>query len=220
MTTHKQDTDNLIKTLCNDASPVSCLCPYRSVIKWIIVALPISLLAIGWFGFRPDMGTVASNLLWDTRVVTSLMTGITAALAAFWTGIPGLPRKFLLTPFVFLGIWLLSLIGSAIVHAQEAGENIAFTYENSPTCFTAMTFYAIPLVIAMYYFLKRFRTTSPAETSGLMGLSVFSFCAGMWEFHDHGATPYVQLYWHFGTVIFYTVAFYLFGRYLFKWSTA
>lgn len=103
----QRDTADLIRRLSTSGGRVRPLAsPTMRVVIWLAASLPyLFLVYLMW--------PRASSATMDQRFVVeegaALLTGLSAAMAAFATVVPGRSRKAALVPLVPLSVWLVSL---------------------------------------------------------------------------------------------------------------
>src|SRR5262245_14941200 len=104
------DTEQLIRTLAEDASPVRRLAsPLRRTIKWVSISLAASAVLVFAVGLRTDIATKLADVRFLTESAAALLTSALAAAAAFSAVTPGRPLWERLLPLPALAFWLTGL---------------------------------------------------------------------------------------------------------------
>src|SRR6516165_8904455 len=104
------DTEKLIERLAEVVEPVRPLPrPWIRTAAWLLVAIPYIALVVFVVSPRGDLISKASEWRYVIEQLAALATGITAAIAAFATVIPGYDRKFLFLPALPLALGLATL---------------------------------------------------------------------------------------------------------------
>lgn len=153
----------------------------------------------------------------DTRFMleqlAALLTGVTAAAAAFATATPGYRRDIVLVPLVFLAGWI-ALVGVGVVQDARAG---AMVFGGDWQCIASVLAGAALPAAMMAMMMRRGAPVRPHATAALgvlaaAGLGNLGACV----FHPHSSSLIV-LVWHCGLVLGLTLAAGLVGRALMPW---
>ncbi len=210
----KQTTDNLIQSLSQEDCKVPFVCcPFSATLIFMAVAVPVIVIALHYFGIRPDLLDKMTDWHFVSQVFFGVGTGVTATMAAFALAIPGFSRQIAFIPFVFFILWVATL-GYGIWEDYQAGK---LEYYHNPICVHHMIKYGLPLAILMIVVMRNFAPINPRTSAALAGLAVSSLCAGSWIIHDNVDPSLVQLVWHLGMVVAFTAVFYVAGRFLLRW---
>lgn len=104
------ETDRLIEALAAEGTPVHRLpSPSRRLLSWLAVAVPAAALIVMMMGLRPDIAVRLAEPRFLTQEAAAIATALTAAIAAFYAGIPGTPRWRLFLPLLPFALWSASL---------------------------------------------------------------------------------------------------------------
>lgn len=103
-------TEDLIQTLTARVEPVRPLRPPSlRLLAWLAMALPAVAVVALAMGLRQDLGQRLGEPMFDTRLVSSLVTSALAALAALMLGVPGRSKAWALAPLPSFLLWMVSL---------------------------------------------------------------------------------------------------------------
>src|SRR5215470_6462162 len=104
------DTDELIEHLAESRERVQRLPPpwIRAAI-WLALSAPYVVAVVLAMPPRADLAVKLGDPRFLVEQIAALLTGVTAAVAALATTIPGFDRRIVLFPVLPLAVWLLSL---------------------------------------------------------------------------------------------------------------
>jgi hypothetical protein len=149
---------------------------------------------------RSDLPSKVSDVRFMIEQVAALATGITAALAAFATVVPGHNRKLLLLPVLPLAFWLGSLGQGCIQDWSRLGPQ-GLSLQPDWFCFPAIMFTGSVPAFVIAAMLRRGAPLSPHVTTALGGLAAAGLGNfGLRLFHPQDASGMV-LVWQFGAVL-------------------
>jgi hypothetical protein len=188
------------------------------VIIWLAIALPYIVLVVYIVSPRPDLLAKLHEFRYVLEQFAALAAGISAALAAFATTIPGYSRRVLIFPLLFVAIWLGSLVQGC---AQEwlrygiAGLSLRPDW----FCFPAIVLVGAVPAVAMVVMLWRGAPLMPRTTVALGGLAAAGLGAfGLRLFHPQDAALMV-LIWQFGSVFVLAALAGSAGRFILNWAS-
>ena len=165
---------------------------------------------------RGDLIAKASEWRYLVEQLAALATGVTAAIAAFATAVPGYDRKFVFLPAFPVAIWLGSLGQGCVedwVHYGPDGLSLRPDW----LCFPAIVLVGAVPAIAMAVMLRRGAPLTPHITTALGGLAAAGLGDfGLRLFHSQDASLMV-LVWQAGSVIILTATAAWVGHYLMNW---
>jgi hypothetical protein len=213
------DTEKLIERLAEAAEPVRPLShPWMRTAAWLLVAIPYVALVVLVVSPRADLLTKALEWRYLVEQLAALATGITAAIAAFATVIPGYDRKFLFLPALPLAIWLGSLGEGCVQDWIRFGPD-GLSLQPDWFCFPAIVLVGAVPAIAIAVMLRRGAPLTPHVTAALGGLAAAGLGNfGLRLFHSQDASLMV-LVWQVGTVFILTAMAAWLGRYLLNWRS-
>jgi hypothetical protein len=210
-------TDQLIADLTRDVAPVRPLGrPWRRTLVWTVSASLYLALLIVAMSPRDDLGLRMAEPRFMLEQLMALLTGLTAAAAAFATAVPGYRRDVVMVPLVFLASWI-ALVGVGVVQDARAG---AMVFGGDWQCLaTVLAGAALPAAM-MAIMMRRGAPVRPRATAALgvlaaAGLGNLGACL----FHPHSSNLIV-LVWHCGVVLVLAAVAGLCGRVLLPWPGA
>jgi hypothetical protein len=209
-----KNTQALIDSLSRDLSPVRPLRnPLIRTALWVALLVPYTALVIIVLGFllKRPISTLDRPFLMEQTF--ALLTGITAAMAAFASTIPGRKRTYLLSPVLPLIAWLGTLGKNCLATGPLAitGHNV--------WCFPFVIILGTAPAILLCKMLRRGAPLTPNVTAGLGALAaagVGNFCVRL--VHQEDVTL-MLLIWHVGGVFLLSVLTATAGRYLLNWRS-
>jgi hypothetical protein len=211
------DTRTLIDQLAADAAPVRPLpAPWVRTLAWI--ALSVGYLAIVVFLMSPRADLVAKLSEWRFAIELSaaLATGVTAAMVAFLSVIPGTDRRILLLPLVPLAVWLAS-VGHGCVSEWMTPGSHGLALPPSWMCVRGTLLASALPAVAIAIMLRRGAPLMPVATAALGALGAAGLGhVGLRLFHTQDSSIMI-LVWQLGSIFLLTVLAGLVGRHIFCW---
>lgn len=187
-------TAELIHALVADAPPVRRLRPplTRAALWLALAAIVLVLLGI-LVGARPDLGARAGETGFVVRVAASLLTGISAAFAAFMVALPDRSRWWPLLPAPAFGVWI-SVIGYGCLTDWVSLGPEGVGLGETARCFATLALVSLPLGFAMLLMLRRTGPLRPAAALATGSLAVAAIAAtALSLFHDLDASVLVLI---------------------------
>lgn len=213
------DTNTLINRLAGSAKPLRPLPnPWIRAAIWLTLSLPYVALVIFVVSPRSDLPEKLAETRFLVEQFAALATGITAAVAAFATIIPGYSRKYLLLPVLPLAFWLGSLgVGCALDFAHVGLHNTELHADWF--CLPGIVLVGAVPGVAIVLMLQRGAPLSPSLSTALAGLAAAGLGDfGLRMFHPEDAGLLV-LIWQFGTVFVLAMLAGWAGRYVLNWRS-
>ncbi len=213
------DTDRLIQRLADNATPVRPLPrPWRRTMTWIGLAIPYIALVVYVVSPRSDLAAKTFDSHFVVEQLAALATGVSAALAAFATVIPGYSRKFILAPLFPLAVWLGSLGHGCVQDWIRIGPD-GLSLRSDWFCFPSIVLVGALPAIAMVAMLRRGAPLAPHLTTALGALAAAGLGNfGLRLFHPQDASLMV-LVWQFGSVFVLSALAGWAGRYVLSWRS-
>ncbi len=211
------ETDRLIQRLAETSGPVSRLAPpsIRTAI-WLALAIPYVALVVFVMTPRSDLVAKLTDAAYVVEQFAALATGITAALAAFASIMPGFDRRFLLLPVPPFAVWFGSLSLGCVQSWFQFGPD-GLSLHPDWFCFPAIILVGMVPAITMALMLRRGAPLTPHLTTALGGLAAAGLGNfGLRLFHPQDASIMV-LVWQMGTVFVLTALAGWAGRWLLDW---
>jgi hypothetical protein len=214
-----RDTDQLIASLAEDARPVRPLPrPGIRTGTWFALAIPYVALMVYVMSPRGDLVAKMSDSHFVVEQLAALTTGITAALAAFATVVPGYSRRIIIAPMVPLAVWLGTLGEGCVADWLRWGPD-GLSLQPDWLCLPAIALVGAVPAIVMVAMLRRGAPLAPHTTIALGALAAAGLGNfGLRLFHPQDASVMV-LVWQFGTVFVLSVCAGCTGRFILDWRT-
>jgi len=208
-------TPDLIEMLCADAKPVRRLRPplVRAAL-WLLFAGLVLVVLAALLGTRPDLAERVRQPTYVGALAGALLTGVLAAVAAFYLSLPDRSRLWLLLPVPALLLWI-STIGFGCltdwVSIEPDGVRLGTTLE----CFATLALASLPLSLALLVMLRHAARLYPTTVAMMGGLASAGIAAtALSLFHELDASMMVLL-WNLGAAALIVALGGIFGRRLF-----
>jgi len=214
------DTDALIDRLAGDAIPVRRVDPvWKRVTLWLCLGVPPLVVIVLFHGLAVDTAT----LMGDRRLLieqgAALLTGVTAAAAAFSSTIPGASRRWLWLPAAPLAVWLLALGKGCLDDLVQFGPD-GLALRPDFDCLGPMLLMAVVPSAAMLLMLRRGAPLAPRATLFLGALATAAIVAFGLRFFHVGDASIMVLTWHMGLAAALTLGAGLAGPRVLGWPEA
>lgn len=202
------DSARLIDLLSTELPPVRRLRPPGvRALGWLLI-VGLFLGAIIWVnGLRPDFDAMIAQPRFLGETAAILLTGITAAVAAFKLSIPGAAASLRFLPLLPLAAWLL-LIGKGCLDDANAG---TLYWGISTHCLKQIGWTGLVSGVPMLLMLRRaapFERLPLALLSGLASASLAAFAMSLYHAYD---TSLIVLVSHGMIMALLTLGFGLIG---------
>ena len=199
MTRHA--TENLIESLSRNLSPVRPLRPpLRRALLWLFaVALLAGVALWRWSNLELFMARNDDpRLMWE-RTAT-LLTGISAIVAAFYLSLPDRSRLWGYMAIPPLLVWI-ACAGLGCLKAGVGwgppGDHMGETVR----CFRFIVIVSVPLALLLYLVLRRARPLQPLPVALSAALGVAALAAFILQFFHPFDSTAIDLAMHFGAVL-------------------
>ncbi len=165
-------------------------------------------------GLRPQFVDHMRGPTFAVGMISSLLTGVLAAIAAFQLSLPDRSRFWCLLPLPPLAVWL-SNIGYQCFAGWVSLPPGAVTIEAASGCFATLLLTSFPLSLTLLVMLRHAALIEPVLVALMASLAVSALTSmALSMFHPLDATIMV-LGWNLGTVALAVCLALLFGR---RWS--
>jgi hypothetical protein len=210
-------TGQLITRLAADCAPVKRLySPWQRTALWLMFVLPCVAAVVAVDRTRHDVVESIDSRM-AVEQVAILLTGLTAALAAFSIVVPGRNWRISLLPLVPLGVWLGSL-GEGCMHDWSRLGTDGLQVRSDWGCAPAAIVLSIPCAALMLVMLRRGAPLLPSLTLALGALASAAMVNfGLRLFHS-GDVAVMVLAWHFGGMAAVTALAGRFGQHVLNWQ--
>jgi hypothetical protein len=195
-------TNELITRLAGDCATIRRLqAPWQRTALWLMFVLPcVATVTAVHLAGRDVIERIDIRMAVERAAI--LLTGLTAALAAFSIVVPGRDWRIALLPLVPLAVWLGSL-GEGCMH----------------DCVPAAIIVSIPCATIMLVMLRRGPPLFPSLTLALGALASAAMVNfGLRLFHAADVAVMV-LVWHFGGIAAVTTLASRFGDHVLNWHS-
>jgi hypothetical protein len=210
-----EETSHLIACLAADCATIGRLqAPWRRTALWLMCVLP----CVATVSVRFTRQDVMHNI--DTRMVVEqaaiLLTGFTAAFAAFSTVVPGRDWRVSLLPLIPLAVWLGSL-GEGCMHDWARLGADGLRLRSDWDCVPAAIALGVPSATSMLVMLRRGAPLVPSLTLALGALASAAIVNFGLRLIHAGDVAVMVLAWHLGGVAVVTALAGRFGGQLLNW---
>jgi hypothetical protein len=212
------ETNQLIARLAADRATVRRLrAPWQRAALWLMISfLCVAIVTAVHIAGRDAIEHIDVRMAVEQAAI--LLTGLTAALAAFSTVVPGRDWRISMLPLFPLGAWLSSL-GEGCVHDWVRLGADGLRVRSDWDCVPAAIALSIPCAAVMLVMLRRGAPPFPNLSLALGALASAAVVnSGLRLFHA-GDLAVMVLVWHFGGVGVVTVLAARFGDRVLNWRS-
>ena len=212
------DTDQLIRQLASRPAPVQRLpAPWRRAAIWLAISFPY-VAAVTWLHSASfDLSQVLADRQFVIEQVATLLTAVTAVLAAFCSVVPGYDRRILLLPLLPLTVWLVS-IGEGCVRDWIRLGASSLELRIDWDCLPPASLIGIVPALTIVIMLRRGAPLYPRISLVLATLAVAALGNFGLRVYHVGDASIMVLVWHFGSVIVLAVLAGWIGRLVLNWK--
>ena len=212
-------TEDLIERLGHESRVMQrLLSPEMRTAAWMVWCV-IYMVAVALVMFAAIVtGGVRLTPLYLLQQAAALVTGITAARAAFASVIPGLPRPMWRMPTIAAIVWISLLSWQAVSDVQAYG-TLGLTSQSDWPCVASIVIGGVMLGGPLLWMLRRGAPLTPRTTAFLAGLAALSLAnieACLTRPHAYAMTI---LLWHGGTIALTVGLCAALGRRWLHWPT-
>jgi hypothetical protein len=212
------NTEQLIANLVCDARPIRPLRrPWRRAAVWAAAGIAYLGVVIALMPLRSDLTLRLHEPRFIAEQAAALLTGLTAATAAFATSIPGYPRAALLwASLVGLAAWV-GIVGFGVAQdISRLGASAPVVHADWRCVMTILLGSAVPAA-AIAIMIRQGAAVTPRITAALAALAAAGLGnLGICVFHPHNSSLAV-LVWHCGTVLILAAMAGLAGPQALRW---
>jgi hypothetical protein len=211
------DTKQLIRRLTEDTTPVHRLRgPWVRAAMWLAVSMAYILVFLSLMPTHEP--SHARDSVFLIEQIAAFLTGLTAAIGAFASVVPGYDRKWIGLPLLPLAVWLASLGPGCVQELSQFG--IAHTpLTHNPWCVPVIVLFGALPAAAITIMLGRGAPLTPRLTAALGALAASGLAnVGVRVVHPEDVSI-MLLFWHIGAVLVISTIAGATGRYFFNWST-
>jgi hypothetical protein len=213
-------TPELIDRLSASARPVRRLRPplLRTALWLLLAGLVLLVLAVV-HGARTDLVLRLHEPRFAAGLAGSLLTGILAAIAAFFLSLPDRSRLWLLLPAPALALWVVTIGYGCMTDWVDIGPD-GVRLGSTLECFATLMIASLPLSAALLVMLRHAARLHPTMVGVMGGLATAGIAAtALSLFHEIDATVMV-LIWNLGAAALIVALGGILGRRIFRWTSS
>lgn len=207
-------TSRLIAQLSRELRPVRRLLnPDARALLWIVSVFSTLGIYAGLHGLRPDIGEVFAQPAFTTEWIAALLTGVSAATAAFHLSVPGCSKRWIYIPVPATVVWVLTFVRGIFLETMSLG----WDEVRIPESWSCVRFIGITSILLSVLMLWLLRHASYSRKSEIVVFSILSVAAMASANQDlfHSLHRAVSvLVWHGGTIFVLLWAYSLVGPWL------
>lgn len=211
-------TPDLIASLSADPKPVRRLRPpLLRACGWLCLAAFVLVLLGVSHGLRPDFSTKLADHAYVVGVVSSVLTGVLATVAAFMLSLPDRSRLYSLLPVPTMLVWMTTITVGCLTNWVSIGQS-QMEMGEAVSCFATLVLTSLPLSLALVLMLRFAARLRPIAAIWMGGLAVGALTASALSlFHPIDATIMV-LMWNLGSAALIVGLGRVFGRRMLYWA--
>lgn len=194
-------TPQLIELLATSTKPVQRLRPplLRAIFWLSLAAFIFAVLALA-HGVRQDFWERIAQPTFAVGLTASLVTGVLAAIAAFFISLPDRSRAWSLLPVPTLLVWVSTVSYGCLTNWVAIGPD-GMRMGEAARCFATLILTSLPLSLGLFLMLRHAAWLRPTAVTLTGGLAVAAMTAtALSLFHDLDATIMV-LVWNLGVAV-------------------
>lgn len=212
-------TDDLIAGLAGTLTPIQRFNPWTRASVWMAAAAVYLAIVTAMVVVGLSHSGASSDPLYVVQQLAALAAGITGAVAAFLSVVPGRSRRVIAWPLGAVLVWLLAVLWGCARDLQSSG-TLGFASQTDWPCVISISAGGVLLWAVMLSMLRRGAPVTPATTAmlgGLAALGVANVEACLTRPHAFSG---IVLLWHGGTVLVMTAIFTSTGGRLLRWPSS
>jgi hypothetical protein len=182
-------TAQLIESLTARIEPVTPIAsPGRRTVVWLLAAAVVIAGTTWVMGVRDDLAQEFSDCAFVLGCAAAVLTGLTAATAAFRVSVPGRSVAWLWLPMPFLVVWVGTMGYGCISDWIVEGEN-GLRLGRSYECLAAILVTSLPLGLLLLLMVRHAARVRRVPTAIAGGIALAAIAeAGLKLYHDAEAT--------------------------------
>lgn len=207
-------TEDLIRTLAADSTPVAPPALARLLLPAIALSLGLMVLILG---LRDDLVAVLTSPLSMMRFVLTIALAWASIRACRVMMRPETGAKAPLWPQVMVAAVALSLWLWAYLQTDPAALGMAIRGKTMVTCLVAIPVMSVAPVAALFLTLRHGATTTPTLTGALIGLAGGGAAAAIYALHCTEDSPLFYVTWYSTAILGVTLASAAIGTRVLRW---
>lgn len=196
-------TDELVRLLSSDASPVPTRAAARRL-GWALAAgLPLAAAIVaGPYGVRPDLGAAMGLPMFWIKVLFGVVIAVAAFLVLQRLARPGVRAGFgwlgILAPVAMVWAMAAATLAGAPAPAREA----LVLGQTWRSCTASIALISLPIFIAAFRALATLAPTRPAWTGACAGALAGGAAAALYAFHcPELEAPFLAVWYVLGVAV-------------------
>jgi hypothetical protein len=177
--------------------------PVTRALGWLAGFAVVAATLVAWTGALPRFLAHVAPFTTALECAATLLTGITAVVAAFYLSLPDRSPLWRYAPLPPLLVWLTSSGAGCLQHGLGLGPP-GQRFGESPGCFVFIVGASVPLAVVLYAVLRRSRPLEPLPVAIMGALGVAALAAFVLQFFHGFDTTVIDLAFHLaalGTVL-------------------
>jgi hypothetical protein len=213
------DTKELIRELTENLEPVRRQAgPCLRALMWLGVSVACIVVFLLIAPRDHDVSLNPDDRLFMIEQAAGFATGLTAAIAAFASVVPGYSRKWAALPLLPVAIWLASLGPGCVQELNQFGIK-HLPLSHNPWCVPFIVLFGAAPAVLITVMLRTGAPLTPYLTAALGGLAAAGLAnVGVRIVHPEDVSI-MLLVWHVGSVMALSALAGAAGRYFFNWSS-
>jgi hypothetical protein len=205
-------TDQLIERLAADAAPVRRLRPpWLRATLWLLAVAAAAAILLPFFADFHLFARKFADPNFLLELIGTVLTGISAVVAAFYLSLPDRSALWALLPLPPLALWLASSGYNCYREWITIGTN-GWSLGESSHCFGTILGFSIPLGLALFLVLRRASPIAPVPAAALGGLGIAGISAFLLQFNHPVDASFLDLGMHAAAVAIVVIASAFAGR--------